>query len=44
MLDFNTKKTQQNYESPLVELTQWQNDVLAAVESTEADGGDYDWA
>ena len=40
MLDFNTKKTQQDYETPLVELMRWTDDVLAANGSTDV-GNEY---
>ena len=41
MLDFNTKKTQQDYETPLVELMHWTDDVLAANGSPTDNGGEY---
>lgn len=41
MLDFNTKITQQNYESPLVELMHWTDDVLAANGSPTDTGDEY---
>ena len=40
MLDFNMKKTQRDYETPLVEFVRWTEDVLSAKGSTDV-GGEY---